>query len=156
MNATNDEEIARLRGIIQHINMVEANCNKIAMKLQHEDFSLALRLVQLGRIHDASKFNSYEFLNLHKDSPNFKDALIIHHNANPHHPEHWAGGIQAMSPIYIAEMVCDCHARGQEFGTNTRSWFEETATKKYNFSMEDSTGLLIKKYLDLLLTPSFS
>jgi hypothetical protein len=53
-------------------------------------------------------------------------------------------------------MVCDCAARSSEFGTDVRVWFSSNATKKYNFTMEDSTGLLIQKYLDLLLEKPFS
>jgi hypothetical protein len=144
-----------LSAIIRHIQKVEDNCNLLAKKLASEDFKLALRIVQLGRIHDASKFEDFEFHHLHRQSPQFEEALKLHHSRNPHHPEHWSS-IHAMPDEYLAEMVCDCAARGQEFGTNVKDWFETQATVKYNFEITDQTGQKIKKYLDLILTPSFT
>lgn len=144
-----------LQSIIRHIKRVEDNCNRLAISLQKEDFSLALRLVQRGRVHDASKFDSFEFYNLRDTSERFKEALWCHHRTNSHHPEHYDDGIKRMSALDIAEMVCDCVARGQEFGTDTRQWFKDRATVKYGFSMDDEIGKMITEYLDLLLTPSF-
>jgi hypothetical protein len=149
----------RLNTIIRHIKRVEDNCNLLARKLMEEDFEFAVKLIQLGRIHDASKFNAFEFNYLgnfeNKKPVEFTEALKMHHTKNPHHPEFWTSGIRAMSDVYIAEMVCDCLARGQEFGTDTRKWFREEATKKYGFTMEDREGKLIEKYLNLLLTEPF-
>jgi hypothetical protein len=145
-----------LSSIIRHIQKVEDNCNQLARKLQSEDFKLALRLIQLGRIHDASKFDDFEFEHLQdRNDPLFLEALKIHHSKNPHHPEYW-NNIHDMPDEYLAEMVCDCAARGQEFGTNVREWFVTSATVKYNFEMTDATGQKILKFLNLLLTPSFS
>jgi hypothetical protein len=152
----------RLRTIIQHIKLVEDNCNKLAMKLQDEDFRFALKLIKAGRIHDASKFDNYEFDylgNFEKEKPpEFFKALEMHHRKNPHHPEHWGvfDGIKKMPNLYLAEMVCDCVARAQEFGTDARKWFYEEATKKYGFTLEDECGKSIVKYLDLLLNKPFN
>lgn len=146
---------ANINMIIRHIKKVEDNCNLLAKKLSKENHALALKLIQLGRIHDASKFDDFEFKHLHKESPHFTAALQMHHIKNPHHPEHWQN-IAQMPDEYLAEMVCDCVARAQEFGTDARIWFRDTATIKYNFSYDDETGLKIQKYLNLLLTPSFS
>lgn len=157
----------KLNTIIRHIKRVEDNCNFLARKLMKIEPDFARKLIQLGRIHDASKFDIFEFKHLGNfevvKPPEFFEALKIHHSKNPHHPEYWEydnplnglNGIHLMPNVYIAEMVCDCHARGQEFGTDTRVWFNTQATKKYGFSMEDRIGQLITKYLDLLLTPSF-
>jgi hypothetical protein len=144
-----------LQSIIRHIKRVEDNCNRLAMSLQSEDFSFALRLVQRGRVHDASKFDSFEFYHLRDSSERFKEALWCHHRINSHHPEYHDDGIHQMRELDIAEMVCDCLARGQEFGTDTRQWFTEVATKRYGFTMDDDRGKLITKYLDLLLTKPF-
>lgn len=57
--------------------------------------------------------------------------------------------------VYLAEMVCDCIARGNEFGTDVREWFEKEATNKYSFEMNDEVGKSLIKYLDLVLTPKF-
>lgn len=145
----------KLQAIIRHVKRVEDNCNRLAMQLAKEDFDFALHLVQLGRMHDVSKFSAGEFRDLDKDSPNFKEALKHHRYNNPHHPEYWWDGIHQMPDIYLAEMVCDCVARAQEFGTDARQWFNEVATKKYDFTMEDDCGIKITKYLDLLLPKTF-
>lgn len=149
-----EADVQRIGDIIRHIKLVEANCDKIAFKIQKTDFDFARRLIQLGRIHDASKFDGYELKHLHADSPKFANALGIHHMRNKHHPEYW-NDIRNMPEIYVAEMVCDCAARGQEFGSDVREWFEKSATVKYNFKMDDEVGQLITKYLDMLLTPRF-
>jgi hypothetical protein len=62
-----------------------------------------------------------------------------------------------MPEVYLAEMVCDCAARSQEFGTDVRKWFQETATKKYGFTMDDSDscGQSIQRFLNLLLEKPF-
>lgn len=146
----------KLTEIIQHIKRVEDNCNILARKLESTDFDFALKLIKLGRIHDASKFDQFEFENLHTESHLFQDALRLHHMNNPHHPEHWPGGIHEMPKLYLAEMVCDCKARGEEFGTSTRLWFHEHATKKYKFSMEDECGIHIEKFLNLLMKQPFN
>lgn len=149
----------QLNIVIRHIKRVEDNCNLLARKLMDSEPEIALKLIQLGRIHDASKFDEFEFKWLGNyepaKPPQFFEALKIHHSKNPHHPEHWKGGIWEMPDVYIAEMVCDCHARGQEFGTDTRVWFKTQATVKYGFWMDDRVGKLITKYLDLLLSPIF-
>lgn len=145
----------QLTTIIRHIKRVEDNCNLIAKKIQGENFTLALKLIQQGRIHDASKLDMFEFFNLHKESKHFEYAKQIHHRGNRHHPEYWKDGIHEMPEQFIAEMVCDCVARSQDFGTDVRKWFYEEATLRYNFTMQDKCGQLIEKYLNLLLTEPF-
>jgi hypothetical protein len=145
----------KLTEIIQHIKRVENNCNILARKYQSTDFDFALKLIRLGRIHDASKFEKFEFDHLHSESTLFLDALKLHHKNNPHHPEHWSGGIHEMPKIYLAEMVCDCKARGEEFGTSTRLWFHEHATQKYKFSMTDDCGIHIENFMNLLMPEPF-
>lgn len=145
----------KLTSIIKHIKRVEDNCNELARKIMPTDLRFALHLIRLGRIHDASKFDDLEFHHLHKGEPRFNEALERHHHINLHHPECWIGGIKQMSDIYLAEMVCDCVARGQLFGSDTRKWFSEEATVKYGFTMEDRCGQRIEYYLNLLLTEPF-
>ena len=154
-NLTPKTKQERLTEIIQHIKRVESNCNILAQKLQETDFDFSLKLIKLGRIHDASKLEQFEFENLTGSSNLFKEALKIHHYNNPHHPEHWSGGIKQMPKIYLAEMVCDCKARGEEFGTSTRLWFHDHATEKYNFKMTDDCGVWIEHCMNLLMPPGF-
>lgn len=164
-----NEEVLNI--IIRHIKRVEDNCNTVGRKLMSTNPTFALKMIQLGRLHDASKFDSFEFLYLgnYFDSfeflyfgnyeevkpPEFFQALQIHHSKNPHHPEYWEGGITTMPEEYLAEMVCDCLARGQEFGTDTKQWFTKVATQKYGFQIDDWVGKTIMKYLDLLLAKPF-
>ena len=145
----------QLRSIIRHIKRVEDNCNLLARKIKDEGFEFTIALIQRGRVHDASKFDHFEFQYLRDGSAWFKEALGVHRSKNSHHPEFHRRGIQGMSNLDIAEMVCDCLARGQEFGTDTRQWFRDEATVKYRFSMDDEIGNLITKYLDLLLPLPF-
>lgn len=151
----NDKEY--LNSLIRHVKRVEDNCNKLAQRFQENDeFDFALKLIKRGRIHDASKFEPNEFYHLRPPmSASFNNALSLHWSLNSHHPEHYPNGIHDMSDLDIAEMVCDCVARGQEFGSDTRVWFKTQAIVKYSFWMEDRVGQLITKYLDLLLTPPF-
>jgi len=155
---TNQEKIS---SIIRHIKKVEDNCNIIAKHFEKEGFlDLALLMIKLGREHDLSKFDKYEFKNLNSQASEdkFKIALALHQERNKHHPEYWikqGETIHQMPVPYLAEMVCDCVARAQEFGTDARKWFENEATVKYGFKMEDIIGKAIKEYLDLLLPQPF-
>ncbi len=150
----------KLKSIIRHIKKVEDNCNTLASKLDSVDFDFALKLIQRGRIHDASKFDNFEFNflgNFEEVKPTeFFEALKIHHSKNSHHPEYWGiNGIHCMTDLDLAEMVCDCVARGQEFGTDTRKWFYDEATVKYNFTMNDNCGKRIEYFINLLLDETF-
>jgi len=146
----------RVTDILRHIKKVEDNCNVLSRKLWDTEPELALKLIRLGRLHDLSKLESYELQGLYKESSYFNKALAHHHGYNPHHPEHWES-IHNMADEYIAEMVCDVAARGQEFGTDVREWFKEIATKKYGFDyVKDPIGKKIEKYLSLLLSTPFS
>ncbi len=146
----------KLDAILKHLKMVESNTQALAKKLIDTNKSFALKLVAAGRKHDLSKLNDFEFDNLNDDAPAdvFDAALKMHRKRNSHHPE-YHNSIHDMSELNIAEMVCDCVARGQEFGTDSRVWFSKSATKKYGFKMSDPAGKLITKYLNLLLTPVF-
>lgn len=182
----------KLNEILRHIKKVEDNCNLLAKKLLqnkeidyiNKNLEFSLQLIQRGRTHDVFKLNSFEFINLNKESKLFKLALQQHHSKNSHHPEYYkirekkvkeiyisdpsnkiedwieTKSILLMSDLDIAEMVCDCFARSQEFGTDIKKWFfgntEQDAPFKYNYSDKDLIFNKIKFYLDLLLTPGFN
>jgi hypothetical protein len=146
----------KIEAVVEHISRVRANCLKVGLKLIHSgEIEMGRMLIHHGHIHDASKFTGIEFGHLFRGDSLLSEVVKHHAATNPHHPEFW-GTILQMPEIYVAEMVCDCAARSSEFGTDVRVWFTANATKKYNFMMEDSTGLLIQKYLDLLLEKPFS
>lgn len=135
--------------------MVESNMQRLAKQIYETEPTLAMELLVRSRTHDVSKLKLVEFEHLWKDNPFFADALKHHHMMNDHHPEYF-GSIHKMHEPAIAEMVCDCVARGNEFGTDVREWFATEATERYNFKMTDPVGVKISKYLDLVLTPKFT
>ena len=159
MMLKNELDIERINSILQHMKMVESISQKLAKKLLPTDRALALKLIKLGRTHDLSKFNSFEFQNLNREpwtsTANFERALRIHHKNNKHHPEYW-DSIHDMPDEYVAEMVCDCFARSQQFGTSVTTWFKKKMTKIYDFKMTDPVGIKIQTYLNFLLDPIFT
>lgn len=129
--------------------------------IKEGEVPFGLELIANGNIHDNSKFHGIEWLYMHddvlKDDPTkFKMALQQHITTNKHHPECWAGGIDGMPRIYIAEMVCDWHARSSEFGTDLREWIKDKACKKFSMSCSGKIYKQIKDFLDLLLDRSFA
>ena len=151
----------KLNIIVKHTEMVYNNvknlCNKLfqmetlPFEMTSEDI---LRLMYLGKVHDSDKFTGFIFNHLWKGDKYFEDALKRHQEKNQHHPEFW-GGVNEMPTLYIAEMVCDCLARSQEFGTDIRNWFSEVASVKYNY---EKTSIFMKKvsvFLDIILSEKF-
>jgi len=149
-------DLEKITEILRHIKRVEANCDLLADKFIDSDPSFALSLIIRGRTHDLSKFSPYLFESLWKESPNFEAALKFHRTRESHHPESHVC-IQDMSDLDIAEMVCDCLARSQEFGTDIRDWFfkDEYAPTKYDYKGDVETIKRIKKYVDLLVNKKF-
>ena len=154
--------IDKIEIILEHMHNVERNCVKLGKKLiEQGEPKLGIALIVRGRMHDLSKLAPAEFEGLWPNHSAFKHALKHHHRFNSHHPEYYdlgaypIKGIYAMGQEDLAEMVCDCAARSSEFGSDIRKWFNEEATKKYNFSMNDFVGRRINYFLDLLLEPPF-
>lgn len=137
----------KVETILRHIRRVENNCVIIAMKLLSTDESFARNLIKRGRSHDLSKLDEFEFNHLWSWDDQFKEALIHHRYENSHHPEHYGLGVLDMSELDIAEMVADCKARSEEFGTDIQLWFSKPEYKPIWTS--------VQKYLDLLLLKPF-
>ena len=127
----------------------------IAQKVFDVDPSFALDMIKRGRAHDLSKLDTFEFTHLWKKSLKFEEALKHHHELNSHHPEHHPGGYLGMTNGDIAEMVCDCLARSQEFGTDIREWLFRTAAVKYGYQEDARFLYKLDYYLKILLTPTF-
>jgi len=145
----------KIENVLEHIQNVQRNCYKLGLKLiKNGEIELGRMLIANGQIHDNSKFKGIEFEHLFTGSPLLMDVVKHHSSTNMHHPECW-GSIQALPEVYIAEMICDCASRSAEFGTDLRKWFAESATKKYNFKMDDEVGIKITRFIDLLLSPGF-
>lgn len=150
----------RLDTIVRHITHVQQSCTLLGERLiaRGED-SLGLKLIAHGFIHDNSKFYGIEWEYLHEktkaEHPDmFQMALMQHVTRNMHHPEHW-DGIDNMPRVYLAEMVCDWHARGSEFGTDLREFIRGHAAKRFEFSLQGRVYREIKGLVDLLLDQSF-
>jgi hypothetical protein len=147
----------KLTSIIQHIKRVEDNCNIISRKMMDINPRFAIAIAKRGRVHDASKFDQLEFENLWEGSKCFEIAILNHHCHNSHHPEFYRNGIHGMSELDLAEMVCDCTARAQEFGKDVRIWFfsEDKAPKKYGYVGEQDIYDRLEYYINMLLNKSF-
>lgn len=149
------EAYDKIELVLNHIQNVQRNCYKLGLKLIKEgQIELGRNLIANGQIHDNSKFKGIEFDELFAGSAILKQAVKHHSSTNPHHVEYWSK-IQLMPELFLIELVCDCCARGTEFGSDVRKWFSEEATKKYNFKMDDKVGKQITYYLDMLLSPAF-
>lgn len=150
-----------LDNLIRHISLVREACILLGTRLiEKGEMDLGRQLIARGHIHDASKFSGIEWEYLHVGDDIDKDMLKLaikqHTSTNSHHPEYFANGINGMSPLDLGEMVADCYARSQEFGTDIREWFKETAVDKYNISTHGKQWKLIQQYLDILLHNSFA
>lgn len=150
----------RLKNIIRHITHVQQSCTLLGDRLiLRGDKEVGHKLIANGFIHDNSKFHSIEWLYLHEDvkasAPDlFQLAVHQHQTRNPHHPEYW-DGIGDMPRVYLAEMVCDWHARSHEFGTDLRAYVKNIAAKRFNFTLQGRVHREIKDLVNLLLDTSF-
>jgi hypothetical protein len=124
-----------LDNLVRHIELVRNNGLVLGKKLiskGQEEFGRIL--IANCFVHDASKIYGIEWEYLHAgkdvDADKLELAISQHVHTNNHHAEYW-GGFEYMPGIAIAEMVCDIHARGQEFGTGTMDWIEDVFIEKY-------------------------
>jgi hypothetical protein len=148
-----------LDNLTRHIGFVRDACLFLGKKLiaqgRHE---FGRKVIARGFTHDISKFQGIEWEYLHagKDVPTPELGLAIKHHilTNDHHPESW-GGFSEMPEICIAEMSCDCYARGQEFGTNFREWIEKDAVKKYRIDTNSTQYKWLMGFVDLLVEDHF-
>jgi hypothetical protein len=151
----------QLRSLTRHIDNVRDSATLLGTRLiEQGEAETGLKLIANGYCHDQSKFKGIEWLHLNEDTrfkqPDlFNAAHLQHVTTNLHHPEAWTGGIRSMTPEYLAEMVCDWHARASEFGTDLREWIKDKATKKFDITCQTSTYREIKEFVDILLDPRF-
>lgn len=91
-------------------------------------------LVKRGLVHDISKYSRQEAPYFEASLPRMREleygseeyaaaikslgpALLHHYEHNAHHPEHWNGNIDEMSPLDLIEMLCDWRAAGKRHKT---------------------------------------
>lgn len=149
--------------LLEHVTNVEKNTTLLGRRLIAKgEVALGVRLIQLGRIHDASKFGGIEYNQLLRENDN-KDILALaisqHNTTNPHHPEYWGGihnmPMKGLGRAYVAEMVCDWKARSNEMGTSLEKWITESATGKWAFTPRDPIYEEIIYFFNLLCEKPF-
>jgi len=153
-------EQERMKSVIRHISHVQQSCSLLGERLILQgEVGMGRKLIANGFIHDNSKFYGIEWKHLHDDvkveSPElFASALQQHVLTNRHHPEYW-DGIENMPRLFLAEMICDWHARSSEFGTDLRGFIKEVATKKFKFTLQGKVYKDLKYFVDSLLDQPF-
>lgn len=139
----NDRE--KVETVLRHMRRVENNCVTIAMNLIDTEPRFARELIRRGREHDLSKLGDYEFEHLWSWDTLFKGALLAHRRVNRHHLEHYTltDCEYPIQDIDIAEMVADCKARSEEFGTDIKEWFERPEYSPFKDRIDYYLGLLL-------------
>lgn len=150
MGKLNPEKMSKeLRDIVVHRECVLRSGAYLAEELKRQGrgtYSTALLL--RCETHDMSKLqNLDEFMSLativedlsdmrdvtHVLSESQEKAISLHWENNRHHPEYFENP-NDMSKLDIMEQVCDCHARGKQFGSaNVTSFFNANVGSRWKF-----------------------
>ncbi len=113
-------------------------------------FKVCWALIKRAAKHDLSKYGKEESLHFERVLSIFKTAkygtqayqdavaslgpaLGHHYDHNPHHPEHYMGGIAQMSPLDLVEMLCDWKAASKRYNSNFTESLE-IGRKKFGYS----------------------
>jgi len=120
-----------------------------------KDSEFSINLVKRGRLHDASKFGEIEFEHLWYGDKLFDIAKMHHYTHNSHHPEHYINSIWGFNELDLAEYTCDCVARAQEFGTDSRIWLLDIAAEKYGYKNDEKIMEEIEMYINMILNKPF-
>ena len=136
----NNKKIKYLGEIKTHVAEVQRHLN-----------SIALDLIERGRVHDNSKFSEPELSGFSENVDNvplmvydseeykkkwieMKSVIDRHHRNNRHHPEHWSEGINDMSLIDILEMIVDWKAATMRYKDGNLEKSIEINCDKYKIS----------------------
>ena len=71
-----------------------------------------------------------------------KPTIDHHYAANDHHPEHWPNGINDMSLLSIAEMLCDWKAASER--TKQGSIAQSLTHNKQRFGIDDQLAAVLE------------
>jgi hypothetical protein len=144
----------------EHIERVRRNCETLAGSGLLVP-QCRQRLVERGRVHDASKYGEAErgpyiwiteFYRCKNAGIPFTyppgvekitraaSGLHVHNPDNGHHPEAH-GDPTVMDDVDLAEMVCDWHAMSQEVGGTTRGWADRNIGTKWTFTPEQAARI---------------
>ncbi len=154
-----EQDKKHLDSLLRHIEHVKQAALLLGMRLIENEIETPVfgrLLIANSFIHDNSKFYETEWSYLRDEAPKELREIAIkqHVSTNQHHPEYW-GGFDGMPKVYIAEFVCDTHARSVEFGTDLREWITSTAFKRYKIPPNGKSAKTIKTYLNILLDKPF-
>lgn len=146
-----------LDNLVRHITLVQDACLLMGRRLIAQgDTDLGRIIIARGFRHDQTKFSGIEwrFLHVGPDVPQEQlDLAILQHiQSNDHHAEFW-GNIDKMPIECLGEMICDCYARSQEFGTGLRDWIDKVAVEKYKPSKQTYKKMI--RFVNILLKDSF-
>ena len=113
--------------------------------------------------HDDSKYGKEEFDGYRmkyfpiskEEQDSCKDILekawVHHYTNNLHHWNWWylSGNLDAMSLVYVVEMICDWEAMGYKFGNNSLEWYNKEKTnihlgEKQRAFAEELMGIICK------------
>jgi hypothetical protein len=153
-----NDDIAKVDKLIRHISNVQDACLLLGKKfVEKGESEFGIRLIELGQIHDHSKWSGIEwdYLILGEFNGEAKLAAQHHNRTNRSHPEYW-GDVNLMPRIYVAEMCCDWLARANEFGTDVWEYVKEKAIPRYGFTPNGKVYKWIKEFLDMLLEKPFA
>jgi hypothetical protein len=147
-----DKLSKELKDILIHRECVQRSGLMMATYLKEKQMGGdSTSLIARCQTHDLSKMNNLEeFLSLASIVDQIDDMQDIHHihtheqsrsielhwSNNKHHPEYYDDP-NDMCNLDIIEMVCDCHARSKQFGTEGSAPFLEAKNKsKYHFDID--------------------
>lgn len=144
------EEARTIVAILRHKNLVAKYLLKLADELNvraavHDTSKFASDefdgFVQINRVARTCEYGSQEY----NESLSEVDAVPLHYSRNPHHPEHYADGIDGMSLSDIIEMVVDWKAAAEGYGQTSLARSLEVQTER--FGLQEKHLYLIRLIL---------
>lgn len=131
-----------------HKDYVEKSCEKLIRYLEKEGaYTHAKLLRHRAQTHDNSKLICEDEIAALSQIINDKSCLMdaaeqlspakinaiqLHWEKNPHHPEYYKTPLD-MSKIDIMEMCCDWHARSQQYHNDFLPFVEERQKNRFHF-----------------------
>ena len=131
-----------------HKDFVERSCDKLIRYLEKQGaFKHAKMLRERARTHDNSKLTCEDEIEALSQIINDKscltdaaeqlsqakiNAIKIHWEKNPHHPEFYQNPID-MEKIDIMEMCCDWHARSMQYNNDFLPFVKKRQEERFHF-----------------------
>ena len=147
------EEAKTIVKILMHGRLITSHLERLAnvlreratvhdlSKFSEDEFAGVVRINRIAREHE---YGSPEYMESIKES----DALALHFSRNPHHPEHYPGGVDDMTLVDIIEMVADWKAASEAYGQTSLE--DALAIHAERFSLRDKHLYLIRLIIEAL------